>query len=177
MANSTVFIALTGLCLAGAPAARGQDAAAAMMAQPATSDYRLSERGFEDAYGFNDTARAVIQLYYARWKTGLTIMKYAGYPVPVATALGRHYEPNPRTYGASPNYSKYYYDSWVAPVVFSLLGVSTFGFIKATIYNRRQLYTVIRQYRATRRLPASVPAAALRPYLKVLLGEMAPAAR
>ncbi|OGX83852.1 hypothetical protein BEN48_03565 [Hymenobacter glacialis] len=177
MANFTILIALTGLGLAGASAARGQDAAAAMMEHPATSDYRLSARGFEDAYGFNDTARAVIQLYYARWNTGLKIMKYAGYPVPVATALGRHYEPDPRTYGAAPNYSKYYYDPWVAPVAFSLLGISTFGFIKATTYNRRQLYTVIRQYRATRRLPASVPTAALRPYLQVLLGEMAPAAR
>ena len=158
-----------------APAARAQDAAAAMTEHPAPGDYRLSAAGFQDAYGFNDTARAVINLYYAKWKTGLKIMRYAGYPVPVATALGRHYEPDPRTYGVAPNYSKYYYDPWVAPVAFSLLGVSAFGFIKATLFNRRALYEVIRQYRATRRLPAAVRPAALRPYLTEVLGVMAPA--
>lgn len=161
--------------LGAAPAARAQDAAAAMTEHPAPGDYRLSVAGFQDAYGFNDTARAVINLYYAKWKTGLKIMRYAGYPVPVATALGRHYEPDPRTGGVAPNYSKYYYDPWVAPVAFGLLGVSAFGLVRATLFNRRALYEVIRQYRATRRLPASVRPAALRPYLTEVLGVVGPA--
>lgn len=169
-----LLTAVTALGLGMAPAARAQDAAAAMTDHPATSEYRLSAGGFQDAYGFNDTARAVINLYYAKWKTGLKIMRYAGYPVPVVGVLGRHYEPNPATYGASPNYSKYYYDPWVAPVAYSLLGISAFGFIKATRYNRRALYAVIHQYRATRRLPPSVPLTALQPYLVEVLGEMPP---
>lgn len=172
----TLPITLLG-CLTGAFAARAQDAAAAMTEHPATSDYRLSRAGFEDAYGFNDTARAIIRLYYGKWNTGRHIMQFAGAPVPLVAVLGRHYEPDPRTYGAAPNYSAYYYEPWVAPVVYSLLGVSAFGFIKATVFNRRQLYTAIRQYRATRRLPPAVRPATLAPYLLEVGREGAPAAR
>lgn len=163
MPNFTLLFLLLMALFARVPAVRAQDAAAAMIENPVPSDYRFSRAGFEDAYAFNDTARAIIRLYYAKWTTGLRIMKYTGYPVPVITAVGRHYEPDPRTYNVAPNYSKYYYDPWVAPVAFSMLGVSTFGFIKATSYNRRALYKTIREYRATRRLPAGVRVAALAP--------------
>jgi hypothetical protein len=171
----TAFITATGLALSGAPAAHAQDAAAAMTDNPATSDYRLSRAGFEDAYAFNDTARAIIRLYYSKWNTGRNIMRFAGAPVPVITAVGRHYEPDPRTYGVAPDYSKYYYDPWVAPMAYSLLGVSVFGLIKATTYNRRQLYTTIRQYRATRRLPTTLRPALLVPYLTEISQEGPPA--
>ncbi|MCC3153896.1 hypothetical protein Q3A66_13290 [Hymenobacter sp. BT770] len=136
-----------------------------MTEHPSKDQYKLSRAGFEDAYAFNDTARAIIRLYYAKWKTGRNIMRFAAIPVPVITAVGRQYEPNPATYGASPNYNAYYYDSWVAPMAFSLLGVSAFGVIRAVNNGRDQLYQVIRQYHATRRLPAAVCPAALVPYL------------
>ena len=42
-------------------------------------------------------------MYYAKWNTGRNIMRFTGIPVPVAIVIGRHYEPNPATYGASPN--------------------------------------------------------------------------
>lgn len=171
----TACIATTCLTLSGVPAAHAQDAAAAMTDNPATSDYRLSKASFEDVYAFNDTARAIIRLYYSKWNIGRNIMRFAGAPVPVIAAVGRHYEPDPRTYGVTPNYNKYYYDPWVAPMAYSLLGVSAFGLIKATTYNRRQLYTVIRQYRATRRLPASLRPALLVPYLAEISQEGPPA--
>jgi hypothetical protein len=144
---------------------KAQSSAATMTEHPSKSEYKLSRAGFEDAYAFNDTARAIIRLYYAKWNTGRNIMRAAAIPVPVATIVGRHYEPNPATYGASPNYNAYYYDSWVAPVAFSLLGVSVFGMICAVNNGRDQLYQVIRQYHATRRLPAAIRPAALVPYL------------
>lgn len=144
---------------------KAQSSADAMTEHPTKPDYKLSRAGFEDAYAFNDTARAIIRMYYAKWRTGLRIMRCAAIPVPVATAVGRHYEPNPATYGITPNYNAYYYDSWVAPTAFSLLGVSVFGMVRAINNGRDQLYQVIRQYRATRQLPLSVRPAALRPYL------------
>lgn len=145
-----------------------------MVEQPAKSDYRLSAASFEDAYGFNDTARAIIRLYYSRLKSGRQIMQFAGAPVPVVAALGRHYEPDPRTYNAAPNYSKYYYDPWVPPVAYGLLAVSLFGAIRAISHNRSTLYGLIRRYQATHRLPAEVRAGALRPYLAKMAAEGMP---
>jgi hypothetical protein len=104
-------------------------------------------------------------------------MRYAGFPVPVITAVGRHYEPDPRTYNVAPNYSKYYYDPWVAPAAYSLLAVSAFGTIRAFSHNRQQLYSVLRRYYASRRLPAEVRAATLRPYLTELAAEGQPGRR
>ncbi|MDO7887405.1 hypothetical protein [Hymenobacter cheonanensis] len=49
----------------------------------------------------------------------------------------------------------------MAPVVYSLLAGSVYGFIKATKWNRRHLYQAIRTYRATHRLPAQVTPALL----------------
>ncbi len=154
--------------------ATAQSAAAAMVEKPVKSDYKLSPQSFEDTYGFNDTAKAIIRFYSSRLKSGQRIMRYAGAPVPVITALGRHYEMDPRTNYASPNYSKYYYDPWVPPLAYSLLAVSTFGIIRSLTHNRQQLYGVIRRYYATRRLPAEVPARVLRPYLAALAEEGRP---
>jgi hypothetical protein len=144
---------------------RAQSLAATMTEHPSKPDYKLSRAGFEDAYAFNDTARAIIRMYYAKWNTGRNIMRFAGIPVPVVTIIGRHYEPNPATYGATPNYNAYYYDSWVAPTAFSLLGISVFGMIRTASNGRDQLYQVIRQYHATRQLPPAVHRAVLVPYL------------
>ncbi|GAB3870250.1 hypothetical protein GCM10028824_18660 [Hymenobacter segetis] len=144
---------------------QSQSPAATMTEHPDKSEYKLSRAGFEDAYAFNDTARAIIRMYYAKWNTGRNIMRFAAIPVPVVSLVGRHYEPNPATYGVTPNYNAYYYDSWVAPTAFSLLGISAFGMIRAVSNGRDQLYQVIRQYRATRRLPLSIRTAALVPYL------------
>lgn len=157
--------------------ARAQDAASAMVELPSTDAYRLTERGFDDAYGFNDTARAVIHLFYAKWKAGKKIMRFAGAPVPVVSVLGKHYNPDPRTYNVAPNYSSYYYDPWVPPVAYSLLAVSAFGFGKATKWNRRQLYAAIRTYRTTRRLPAFVTPKLLTAHLLSVTGEQTPALR
>lgn len=156
---------LAALNLASAPDARAQDAAAAMTAQPATGDYRISETEFERTYGFNDTARAIIHLYYAKWNTGRNIAQFAGAPGSLAVALGRHYDTYPNSYGTVPDYGKYYYDPWVAPVVYSSLAAVVFGLIKAGRHSRRNLYDAIRQYRATRQLPAGLRAASLVPYL------------
>ncbi|RPD46989.1 hypothetical protein DNI29_12580 [Hymenobacter sediminis] len=142
-----------------------------MNLKPAPYEYRLSELGFEETYGFNDTARAVIRLYYAKWKTGLRIMQFSGAPVPIVSVLGKHYNPDPRTGGVAPNYNSYYYDPWVAPVAFSLLGVSAFGFGKTTAWNRRQLYHTIRQYRASHQLPKQVTPALLTSYLRIITEE------
>lgn len=161
--KSTLFLLL--LLLIATRSGWAQSSADVMTEHPSKDQYKLSRAGFEDAYAFNDTARAIIRLYYAKWKTGRSIMRFAAIPVPVITAVGRHYEPNPATYGASPNYNAYYYDSWVAPMAYSLLGVSAFGVIRAVNNGRDQLYQVIRQYHATRRLPAAVRPAALIPYL------------
>ncbi|UOQ76080.1 hypothetical protein MUN84_15915 [Hymenobacter sp. 5516J-16] len=155
-------------------AAQAQDAAAtaaAMTDKPGQYEYRLSELGFEETFGFNDTARAVIRLYYAKWKTGRQIMQFAGAPIPIVSVLGKHYNPDPRTGGVAPNYSSYYYDPWVAPVAYSLLGVSAFGLVKATVWNRKQLYHTIRQYRASRQLPSQVTPALLAPYLRAVAEE------
>ena len=160
------------ICFAAATQAQAQYASSAMVEQPPTNAFRLSQRGFYDAYGFNDTARAVINLFYAKWGMGKKIMHYAGVPVPVASVLGKHYNPDPATYGAAPNYSSYYYDPWVAPVAYSLLATSAFGLGKATKWNRRQLYQAIRTYRATRRLPAFVTPKLLMPYLAKEIGEV-----
>ncbi|MFD2718285.1 hypothetical protein ACFST9_06135 [Hymenobacter monticola] len=168
-----LFSIALALGLTAAGTAQAQDAASAMVANPSTDAYRLTERGFDDAYGFNDTARAVIHLFYAKWKTGKKIMQYAGVPVPVVSVVGKHYNPDPRTYNVAPNYSSYYYDPWVAPVAFSLLGVSAFGFGKATKWNRRQLYAAIRTYRATRRLPAFVTPQLLALHLAAITGGLA----
>ena len=156
---------------AAATQAQDRDVASAMVEQPPTSAFRLTQRGFYDAYGFNDTARAVINLFYAKWGSGRKIMQFAGAPVPVITALGKHYNPDPATYGVAPNYSSYYYDPWVAPMAYSLLGISAFGLGKATKWNRRQLYQAIRSYRATRRLPAFVTPKLLMPYLAREMGQ------
>ena len=161
--KSTLLFFLASLLIARP--GRAQSSAETMTEHPGKSDYKLSRAGFEDAYAFNDTARAIIRMYYAKWRSGLNIMRFAAVPVPVATIVGRHYEPNPATYGVTPNYNAYYYDSWVAPLAFSLLGVSAFGMIRAVNNGRDQLYQVIRQYHATRRLPLAVRPAALQPYL------------
>ena len=161
--KSTLFLLL--FLLISVRPGRAQSSAATMTEHPSKDQYKLSRAGFEDAYAFNDTARAIIRLYYAKWNTGRNIMRVAAIPVPVITAIGRHYEPNPATYGASPNYNAYYYDSWVAPMAFSLLGISAFGMICAINNGRDQLYQVIRQYHTTRRLPTAVRPAALIPYL------------
>lgn len=165
--RSVLFWGLAGV--AGLPAARAQTAAttaAAMTENPSPYEFRLSELGFEETYGFNDTARAVIRLYYAKWKTGRQIMQFVGAPAPVVSVLGRHYRADPAT-GAVPN-SSYYYDPWVAPVAYSLLGGSAFGLIKATVWNRRQLYRTIRQYRATHQLPKQVTPALLTTHLQAV---------
>ncbi|MDO7846616.1 hypothetical protein Q5H92_09630 [Hymenobacter sp. M29] len=164
MLKKSTLLLLFSLLAMGRPG-HAQTPAATMTEHPDKSDYKLSRAGFEDAYAFNDTARAIIRMYYAKWNSGRKIMRFAAIPVPVVTLVGRHYEPNPATYGASPNYNAYYYDSWVAPTAFSLLGVSAFGVIRAVSNGRDQLYQVIRQYRATRRLPPSVRPAALVPFL------------
>ncbi|WP_139924415.1 hypothetical protein [Hymenobacter sp. DG01] len=164
----------TPLVFTSFAAAHAQDAAATAAAMTPTAapyEYRLTVRGFEETYGFNDTARAVIRLYFAKWKTGLRIMQFAGAPVPIVSVLGKHYNPDPRTGGVAPNYSSYYYDPWVAPVAFSLLGVSAFGFGKTTVWNRKQLYHTIRQYRASRQLPRQVTPALLMPYLQTVTAE------
>ncbi|MCA8832624.1 hypothetical protein [Hymenobacter pini] len=140
-----------------------------MPEQPAPYEFRLTEASFEEAYGFNDTARAVIRLYYSKWNTGRRIMQFAGYPVPLVSAVGRHMGETTTSSGVIvPNAGTYYYDPWVAPVAFSLLGVSAFGLGKATAWNRRQLYTAIRQYRLTHKLPAQVTARLLAPYLQAV---------
>jgi hypothetical protein len=144
---------------------KAQFTAASMVEHPQKSEYKLSRETFEEAYAFNDTARAIIRLYYAKWNTGRNIMRFAAIPVPIVAIAGRHYEPNPATYGASPNYNAYYYDSWVAPTAFSLLGVSVFGMVWAISNGRDQLYQVIRHYHATRKLPESIRPATLVPYL------------
>ena len=164
MLKKSTLLLLLALLLVTWPG-RAQSLAATMTEHPSKPDYKLSRAGFEDAYAFNDTARAIIRMYYAKWNTGRNIMRFAGIPVPVVTIIGRHYEPNPATYGATPNYNAYYYDSWVAPTAFSLLGISVFGMIRAASNGRDQLYQVIRQYHATRQLPLAVHRAALVPYL------------
>lgn len=50
-------------------------------------------------------------------------------------------------------------------MAFSLLGISVFGMIRAVNNGRNQLYQVVRQCHATRRLPLSIRPAALVPYL------------
>lgn len=145
--------------LLAAPAGWGQATEIPLVADPPASYFRLTEDAFTATYGFNDTARAIIRLYYAKWETGKRIMYIAGAPASLVTALGRHYEAGP--YGAGVNYASYYYDPWVAPVVSTLLAGTIFGFIKATKWNRRQLYEAIRRYHDTRRLPDSVPPALL----------------
>jgi hypothetical protein len=164
MLKKSTLLLLLALSLIARPG-RAQSLAETMVEHPAKSDYKLSRAGFEDAYAFNDTARAIIHMYYAKWRNGLKIMRFAAIPVPVVTVIGRHYEPNPATYGVTPNYNAYYYDSWVPATAFSLLGVSAFGVIRAVNNGRDQLYQVIRQYHTTRRLPPAVRLAALRPYL------------
>ena len=172
MKNIHYFSFLVGLLLPRLVAA--QPAAAAMVEKPAKNDYRLSPQEFEDTYGFNDTAKAIVRLYSGRLKSGLRIMRYAGVPVPVITALGRHYEPDPRTNNVAPNYSKYYYDPWVPPLAYSLLAVSAFGSIRALTHNRQQLYGILRRYYVSRRLPAEVRAGSLRPYLAAIAAEGKP---
>jgi hypothetical protein len=164
MLKKSTLLPLLALLIMARPG-RAQSPAATMTEHPDKSEYKLSRAGFEDAYAFNDTARAIIRMYYAKWNTGRNIMRFAAIPVPVVTVVGRHYEPNPATYGVTPNYNAYYYDSWVAPMAFSLLGVSVFGMVRAINNGRDQLYQTIRQYDATRRLPLSIRPAALVPYL------------
>ena len=164
MHKKSTLLFLLALLIIARPG-RAQSSASTMTEHPEKSQYKLSRAGFEDAYAFNDTARAIIRMYYAKWNTGRNIMRFAAIPVPIVTIVGRHYEPNPATYGVTPNYNAYYYDSWVAPTAFSLLGVSVFGMIRAVNNGRDQLYQAIRQYHTTRRLPLSIRPAALVPYL------------
>jgi hypothetical protein len=138
---------------------RAQGLLSTMNDNPQPGEFRLSEEEFGSTYGFNDTAQAVIRLYYRKWNAGRRIMYIAGIPAGPVVAVGRHYETGP--YGVGVNYQKYYYDPWVAPVTYSLLAGSAFGLIKATKWNRRHLYQAIRAYRATHRLPAQVTPALL----------------
>lgn len=151
------------LLLLTAGASWGQATQIPLEADPPSGAFRLSEDAFLDTYGFNDTARAIIRLYYAKWTAGKLIMYIAGTPASAVTALGRHYEPGP--YGAGVNYNAYYYDPWVGPVVSTLLAGTIFGLVKATKWNRRQLYQAIRSYHDTHRLPAPVTPALLAKWL------------
>ena len=135
-----------------------------MQENPPTSAFRLSEDAFLTTYGFNDTARAIIKLYYRKWGAGKRIIYIAGLPASAVTAVGRHYDMGP--YGVTPNYNSYTYDPWVAPVISTLLAGSVYGFIKATKWNRRQLYQAIHAYQTTHRLPATVSPALLAPLLR-----------
>lgn len=157
------FLVLTCLVLGASGGACAQGLLSTMNDHPQPGEFRLSEEEFGNTYGFNDTARAVIRLYYHKWNTGRRIMYIVGIPAAPITAVGRHYDTGP--YGVAPNYQSYYYDPWVAPVVYSLLAGSAFGLIKATKWNRRQLYQAIRTYHTTHKLPAQVTPALLAAYL------------
>lgn len=104
---------------------------------------------------------------YAKRNTGLNIARWVLVPVPILALIGQHQNPTVTatntTVTVSPN--SYYYDDWVTPTAFSLLGVSLAGLIYAGNHGRDQLYREVRQYRLTRRLPATVRPAALIPYL------------
>ena len=158
---------LLWLLLLGASQARAQSSVQTMAEHPMPGEFKLSEGAFEDAYAFNDTARAIIRMRYSKRNTGLNIMRFAVIPVPLLALIGRHKNPTvtvtSTTVTIDPN--SYYYDSWVSPTAFSLLGVSLAGLILSANHGREQLYQEIRQYHTTRRLPASVRPAALVPYL------------
>ena len=164
--NATLLLLWTTVLL-GVSQVRAQSSVQVMAEHPMSGEYRLSEGAFEDAYAFNDTARAIIRMRYSKRNTGLNIMRIAAIPVPLVALIGRHKNPTvtvtSSTVTIDPN--SYYYDSWVAPTAFSLLGVSLAGLILSANHGREQLYQEIRQYRTTRRLPASVRPAALVPYL------------
>ena len=162
------FALYSGVLLANLSPAQAQNTLVQAMAeQPMPGEYKLTREAFEDAYAFNDTARAIIRMRYAKRNTGLNIARWAPLPVPLLALIGRHQNPTVTvtntTVTVSPN--SYYYDSWVAPTAFSLLGVSLAGLILAGNHSREQLYREVRQYRLTRRLPATVHPAALVPYL------------
>ena len=164
--NSTQAFFLLVVLLAAQPG-RAQSSVQAMTEHPMPGEFKLSEGAFEDAYAFNDTARALIRMRYSKRNTGLNIARLVLIPAPILGLIGRHKEPTVSVVGntvtISPN--SYYYDPWVAPAVYSLLGVSLGGLILAGNHGRDKLYEEVRQYRATRRLPASVRPATLVPYL------------
>ena len=155
------------LLLAGLGPVQAQALVQTMPEQPMPGEYKLSREAFEDAYAFNDTARAIIRMRYSKRNTGLNIARWAPVPVPLLALIGRHQNPTVTvtntTVTVSPN--SYYYDSWVYPMAYSFLGGSLAGLILAANHSREQLYREVRQYRLTRRLPTTVHPAALVPYL------------
>lgn len=163
-----LFALYSGVLLANAGPVRAQNMLVQTMSeQPMPGEYKLTREAFEDAYAFNDTARAIIRMRYAKRNTGLNIARWVLVPVPLLALAGRHQNPTvsvtSTTVTVSPN--SYYYDSWVAPMAYSFLGASLAGLILAGNHSREQLYREVRQYRLTRRLPATVHPATLVPYL------------
>jgi hypothetical protein len=128
--------------------------------KPAAEDYKLSYEDFALRYGANDTARAIIDMYYQRFNGGRAIASIASGVTStlglIANAQADAQAQKNQPPGQVAQVGDRVYPGWVYPVLGVGLPLTIFGFVKMATWNRLELYQVLRRYHQSHQLPPKV---------------------
>jgi hypothetical protein len=117
-------------------------------------DYKLKKANFEEQYAFNDTAKAVIRLFFQKRMAALTIAAAMGVPLALVRAAGTQDTRTVSLRGGVTTSRQY--GSSVVPLLVVIGTAEIYAFSKASRFSRKRLLETLIDYERNRALPASL---------------------
>jgi hypothetical protein len=111
------------------------------------SDFKVSRGAYLDYYGYNDTARAIINMYFTKRK-GTKIIAYSNLGFLTLIRVAGQEETSPLDPNADVKYKP-----WVVPAVVAAGSVAIFSLIRADAWSLRSLVKTIYTYERSGVLP------------------------
>jgi len=99
--------------------------------------YKLSKEDFEEQYAFNDTARAVIRLFFQKRTAALRLGSAMGLPLLIVSAAGTKRTQTVSLRGVSA--PKTSYEPFVVPALIGIGAVWVYVLIKAGHFSKKSL--------------------------------------
>ncbi len=105
------------------------------------ADFKLPKSAYLSTYAFDDTAKAIINLYFGKRSAPKTILYTNLVTVPIIRVGGQNQQPPPST--------EVTYKPWVTPAAVVLAGVTLFSLIRLNKWSLKKLVKTLYAYQKT----------------------------
>ncbi len=112
---------------------------------PTAEEYKLTEEDFQQHYAANDTAAAIIHLYFTKRNKGLLLNQIFGTAGVAVSTVDRVQQQQQAPYGQTATAER---AAWVMPALLATVPVAIGGLIYAANWSRIDCYRMLRRYKA-----------------------------